>query len=199
MAVITLPETAIPNSATPYLRDFSTILTPFLGGPEQHVSRLGTRFGSRVTLPPKDANDALLIQSRLLRARYDRLLMPWYQPGFDTGAPGAPVVSGAVASGTAIPLSGLAAGYRIKEGQFASILHAGRRYLHMFAADVLIPSSGSAIVSVWPMIRVSLSTGDVVEIAKPMIEGFVNPGEELSWQTAVDHLSAFNFTIAEAA
>ncbi|MGO4167865.1 hypothetical protein [Novosphingobium sp. YAF33] len=199
MAVITMPDSAVPNSVTPYLRDFSTILTPFMGGPEQRIIRLGTRFGSRVALPPKDADDALTIQSRLLRARYDRLLMPWYQPGLDTGAPGAPVVSATVASGTTIPLSGVAAGYRIKEGQFASIIHAGRRYLHMFAADVVIPSSGSATISVWPMLRVSLSAGDVVEIAKPMIEGFVNPGEELSWQTAVDHLSAFNFTIAEAA
>ncbi len=200
MAVISLPDAAVPNSVTPYLRDFGGILTPFLGGPEQRINRPGARFGLRVTLPPKPTKDeAMVIHSRLLRAREDRLLMEWPQPDFDTGNPGAPKLAAAVASGTVIPLSGLTAGYPIKEGQFASIIHAGRRYLHMFAADAVASAGGAVTVSMWPMIRTPLSAGDVVEIARPMIEGLVNPGDELSWQIAVQRVADFNFTVAEAA
>ncbi|WP_334182048.1 hypothetical protein [Novosphingobium sp.] len=200
MPVISLPDTAVPNSAIPYLRDFGGVLTPFLGGPEQRINRPGSRFGLRVILPSKRTKDeAMVIQSRLLRAREDRLLMAWPQPDFDTGNPGAPKLAAAVASGTVIPLSGLTAGYPIKEGQYASIIHAGRRYLHMFTADAVATAGGAVTTSMWPMIRTPLSAGDVVEIARPMIEGLVNPGEELSWQLALQRVADFSFTIAEAA
>jgi len=200
LAVISLPDMAVPNSAIPYLRDFGGVLTPFLGGPEQRINRPGSRFGLRVTLPSKRTKDeAMVIQSRLLRAREDRLLMAWPQPDFDTGNPGTPKLSAAVASGTIIPLSGLNAGYAIKEGQFASIIHAGRRYLHMFTADAVVTAGGAVTASMWPMIRTPLSAGDVVEITRPMIEGLINPGDELSWQIAVQRVADFSFTIAESA
>ncbi|TCM17204.1 hypothetical protein EDF56_106320 [Novosphingobium sp. PhB165] len=200
MAAITLPDTAIPNDATVLLRDFGTVLTPFLGGPEQRINRPGTRFAMSVVLPNKRTqDDALKIQSRLLRAREDRLLMEFWQPGFDPGDPGAPVVSAAVNSGSSLPLSGLRAGYVIKEGQFASIIHAGRRYVYMFAADFVAGAGGAVLATIWPMLRTPLSAGDVVEIKKPMIEGLVNPGDELSWQISVDCMRAFNFKISEGA
>ena len=200
MAVIDLPEWAVPNGLEPYLRDFGTILTPFLGGPEQRINRLGTRFGLRVTLPPMPTRDkALIIQSRLLRAREDRLRMEWVQPDFDTGVPGSPLISAAVAAGTSIPLKGMAAGYTVKEGQMLSIIRGARRYMHMFSADGTVGAGGTLQAGIWPMIRASLITNDVVEIAKPMIEGLVSPGDELSWQIAVDRFASFSFTIAESA
>ena len=200
MAVITLPETAVPNDATVLLRDFGGVLTPFLGGPEQRINRLGTRFAMSVTLPNKRTkDDALKIQSRLLRGREDRLLMEFWQPGFDTGTPGAPVVSAAVPSGSSLPLSGLTAGYQIKEGQALSVIHAGRRYVYMFAADYAVGAGGAVVATIWPMLRTSLAAGDVVEIQKPMIEGLVNSGEEFSWQISVDCMRAFTFKISEGA
>lgn len=200
MAVIELPSWAVPNSAVPYLRDFGTVLIPFLGGPEQRINRLGTRFGLRVTLPPMPTRDlALVIQSRLLRAREDRLRMAWMQPDFDTGVPGAPLISAAVTAGTSIPLKGMAAGYTVKEGQMLSIVRGARRYMHMFAADGTVGAGGLLQASIWPMIRASLITNDVVEIARPMIEGLVSPGDEMSWQVSVDRLASFSFTIAESA
>ena len=200
MAVITLPDSVVPNEATVSLRDFGGVLTPFLGGPEQRINRLGTRFAVSVTLPPKRTRDeALVIQSRLLRAREDRLLMEFPQPDFDTGDPGSPIVSTAVASGSSLPISGVTPGYQIKEGQFASIIHAGRRYLHIFAADYTFGSGGAATLIIWPMLRTPLSAGDVVEIAVPKIEGLVSPGDELSWQLSVDRFAAFTFQVSEGA
>ncbi|KFG90728.1 hypothetical protein BV98_001440 [Sphingobium herbicidovorans NBRC 16415] len=200
MAVISLPDWAVPSGAEPFLRDFGTVLTPFLGGPEQRINRLGTRFGLRVTLPPMSTRDkALIVQSRLLRAREDRLLMEWPQPDFDTGNPGAPLVSAVVASGTTLPLKGMTPGYVIKEGQMVSIIHGGRRYMEMASADATVGAGGTVSATIWPLLRSSLSVNDVVEIAAPKIEGLVSPGDELSWQISVDRLASFSFTISEGA
>ncbi len=200
MAVTEMPEWVVPSAAEPFLRDFGTVLTPFLGGPEQRINRLGTRFGLRITLPPMPTRDkALIVQSRLLRGREDRLRMEWPQPDFDPGAPGAPRVAAAVASGTTLPLSGLTAGYGVKEGQMLSIQRAGRRYMHMFAADGLASAGGALDATIWPMLRSTLAPNDVVELAQPMIEGMVSPGDELSWQISVDRLASFTFTISESA
>ncbi|MFZ2995953.1 hypothetical protein [Sphingobium sp.] len=200
MAVITMPDWVVPNGAEPYLRDFGTVLTPFLGGPEQRINRLGTRFGLRLTLPSMPTrSEALVVQSRLLRAREDRLLMEWPQPDFDTGDPGAPRVSAAVTSGVTLPLKGMAVGYTVKEGQFLAIIHGGRRYVHMFAADGTVGAGGTINAPIWPMFRTQLSVNDIVEIAVPRIEGMVSPGDELSWQISVDRLASFSFTLAEGA
>lgn len=199
MAVVTLPNWVVPTDASPRLRDFGSTLTPFLGGPEQRINRLGTRFALRVTLPPMESrDDALVVQSRLLRGREDRLVIEWPQPGFDVGAPGAPLVAAAVASGTSIPLKGMTPGHVLKEGQFISVIHAGRRYVYMLSADAVVGVGGVVTVNIWPLLRTALSVNDVVEMT-PMIEGLVSPGEEISWQLSVDHLADFSFTIAESA
>ncbi|BBD01835.1 hypothetical protein [Sphingobium sp. YG1] len=200
MAVIALPEWAVPNSAVPFLRDFGGVLTPFLGGPEQRINRLGTRFGIRITLPPMQTRDqALIIQSRLLRAREDRLRIEWPQPDFDVGAPGTPRISAGVTAGMSVPLKGMTAGYTVKEGQMLSIVRGARRYMHMFAADGTVGAGGTLAATIWPMIRASLLNNDLVELAPPKIEGLVSPGDELSWQISVDRLASFSFTVAESA
>lgn len=200
MTVIVMPDWVVPNAAEPFLRDFGSILTPFLGGPEQRINRLGTRFGVRYTLPPvQTRSEALVIQSRLLRAREDRLRMEWMQPDFDAGAPGAPRVAAAIVSGMSVPFKGMTPGYTIKEGQFFNFVHGGRRYLHIFAADGAVASDGTLQASIWPMLRTNLSNNDVIEIAPPMIEGLVSKGDELSWQISVDRLASFSFSLSESA
>lgn len=200
MAVIELPDWVVPNNTVPYLRDFGGVLTPFLGGPEQRINRLGTRFGARLTLPPMRTRDqALIIHSRLIQAKSDRLIMEWHQPDFDTGVPGDVKVSAVVTSGTTLPLKGMSAGYVVKEGQFLSIIHASRRYLHFFTSDGTVGGGGTLTASIWPMLRTNLSVDDAVEISPPRIEGLVSPGDELSWQIAVERLASFSFTVAESA
>lgn len=200
MAVIVMPDWVVPNGAEPFLRDSGTVLKPFLGGPEQRINRLGTRFGIRLTLPPAPTrSEALVIQSRLLRAREDRLRMEWPQPDFDTGSPGAARVAAAVTSGMSVPFKGMTPQYQVKEGQFLSIVHGGRRYMHIFAADGTVAGDGTLQAAIWPMLRTSLSNNDVIEIAPPMIEGLVSPGDELSWQISVDRLASFSFLLSEGA
>ncbi|HEX7852326.1 MAG TPA: hypothetical protein VF503_01360 [Sphingobium sp.] len=197
---IALPNSPAPSEpSTPLLRQFGGVLTPFLGGPEQLINRLGTRFGIRLVMPPMVAStDGRIFVARLVQAKSDRLLMRWPLDGFEPGNPGAPKVS-AAATGSVLPLKGLTASYGVKEGQFFSIIHGGRRYLHMFAADGSASVDGTLSALIFPMLRVVVSADDVVEIAQPMIEGHVQPGEELSWQISLARRISLSFSVLEAA
>ena len=200
MAAISLPTNPSPNGLQPMLRDFGGVLTPFLGGPEQLVVRAGTRFGAHVSLPPLRTNELGRIYiSRLLQGRTNGVLMRWPLLEFDPGTPGTPLINTAATSGSSLSIKGLTVGYTIKEGQFFSIIISGKRYLHMATANAVANGSGIASVSIFPLLRKAVSVNDVVEIAQPMIEGFISPGNELGWEIASNRFMSINFTIMESA
>ena len=196
---VTLPTCPYPTDYQVLLRDFGAVLTPFLGGPEQRINRLGMRFGLRLTMPPMDADEGMVYLSRLLQGRQSTVILPWPLLDFDPGTSGAPLVSAAVTSGTTIPIKGLTPGYQVKEGQFFSVIHAGRRYVYMFTADATANGSGNLSAAIFPLLRTALSINDVIEIAQPKIEGLVMPGEEISWQIGLDNAREFSFSVLEAA
>lgn len=197
---ITMPTTPAPNNGAPMLRDFGGVMTPFLGGPEQLINRVGTRFGFRYTMPIMEtADQARVFVSRLLQGRRDRVLMRWPHLSFNPGNVGTPLISSAVISGSAIVIKGLPANYAAKEGQFFSIISGGRRYMHMFSGDGVANGSGVLSISIFPMLRKSLSVNDVVEMAVPMIEGHVSPGDEMSWELSVEKFAQIEFSVMEAA
>lgn len=193
-----LPLSAVPNAAEPFLVDFGGVLTPFGGGPSQRLNRLGLRLGGRFTLPPHIyGGDGMTIISRLVQAKTDRLILPWPQPGFEPGDEGVPKVKVAVSGGTTLQIKGLPAGKELFEGQFFSLVK-DRRYLHFFTAPGTADSSGDVTASVWPPMRIAFAVNDVVEIADPKIEGHVLPGEELKWGLSVDRMVDIQFSVAEA-
>lgn len=197
---ISLPTTPAPNGATPGLQDFGGFLEPFLGGPVQRINRVGSRFALRVTMPPMREDGARAFIARLLQGRTQTVVMPWPLLGFVPGNPGAPLISAAPAGGSAIAIKGLTAGYAVKEGQFFSIVHGGRRYMHMFTAAATANGSGViAAAPIFPMLRTNLAVNDVLEIATPMIEGNVLPGDELNWELNVARLVGLAFSVVEAA
>ena len=195
---IALPTCPVPNDFQVLVRDFGGVLTPFLGGPEQRINRVGTRFGLRVTLPPLEAGEGMPYLSRLLTGREQTVLLPWPLLDFDPGTPGAPRVNGNVSGGSILPLRGLTVGSQIKEGQFFSVIHNGRRYIHMFTANATANISGIASVTIYPMLRTNLLDNAVVEIAAPMIEGFVSPGDEISWSIGLSNDREISFSVMEA-
>lgn len=200
MAVISLPTFPSPNGMQVMLRDFGGVLTPFLGGPEQLVVRVGTRFGARVSIPPMRSDElGRIYVSRLLQGRLNGVLMRWPLLEFNPGNPGSPLVAAAASSGSSIQLKGLTAGYVVKEGQYFSIITNGRRYLYMATSDVTASGTGMATVSIFPLLRKSIATNDVVEMAQPMIEGLISPGDELGWEIASNRFMNINFTIMESA
>lgn len=196
MAAIALPTCPIPDSAQPFLRDFGGDLVPFLGGKEQRINRIGTRFGVRYTMPPMEGDDARAFVARLTRGKQSRVLMPWPLADFDPGDAGSPAINAAAAGGSAISIKGLFTGYTIKEGQFLSLVHSGIRYVHMATGDVTA-SGGVAAVSIFPPLRTPISVDDTVEIEAPMIEGAVMPGDEWSWQVAFTRETGISFSVAE--
>jgi len=194
---IALPTCPLPNVMTPMLRDFGGILSPFKGGPEQRINRIGTRFAVRYQMPEMDGEDARAFVARLLRASQSTALMPWPITDFDPGTPGTPSISTPASGGSAIAVKDLMAGYTVSEGQFFSVIHGGRRYVHMSTGDVTANGVGAAVLSIFPPLRTALSTNDPVEMAAPMIEGSVSPGDNISWEVALELDTAISFIISE--
>jgi hypothetical protein len=193
---ITLPDTPSWASATPTLLDFGAVLEPGLGGPSQYVGRLGDRFEVAVQMPPMEAEVARVFISRLAQAKKSSLLMPFPNAGIVVGAEGAPRVNGAGQAGTLLALDGLPANKALKEGWPLSIIVAGRRYVHLIAGDTAANAGGEAVLPLEPMLRVSPSDNAVVELAVPMIEGFVQ-GDGLPWSIDVAAHVGLSFTVRE--
>lgn len=194
---ILLPATPAVRSMRPMVMSYGSVLTPFLGGPTQRINRLGTRWAMRVSMPPMRAEVGRRWVDALSRGTESGVLMPIVQD-IDVGNPGAPLLSAAVTAGMLLPIKGLTPGYMAKAGQFLSIVHGGRRYVHIFSADAAANGSGVLNAAIWPMIRTGLSVNDVVEIAVPMIEGWLD--EAFEWDVlTIPWIQLPDFTIREAA
>ncbi|CAD7336046.1 hypothetical protein FIM10_04015 [Sphingomonadales bacterium 56] len=197
MSSILLPSSPAVRSARPMVQSFGSILRPFLGGPSQRINRLGTRWALQVSMPLMRAEVARTWTSALSRGSEDGVIMPIPQD-IAIGNPGAPKVSAAVSAGTALPLKGLTAAYAVRAGQFLSIIRGGRRHVHIFSADAVASGSGTMTAAIWPMLRVALATDDVVEIAAPKIEGWLDASFE--WDVLLGPwVQLPDFTISEAA
>lgn len=191
MTVVALPTAVAQATARVRYLDWGGDLTPALGGPVQHIDRLGSRHAVDFALPPiLSATAAMQWCQRLKRAKSLGASMKFPQVGFTMGSSGSPTISGAhSAAATALNLSGLTGGYT--EGQYISIVHSGRRYLYSFDA------TGSSLsgVAITPMLRTALSNGDTVELIA-IVEGTLG-GDELSWEIGTAREYGLKFTIAE--
>lgn len=197
--MIELPDWAVPNAATPSYVDFGGFLTPGLGGEVQRLDRMGNRWRLAGSFPPMPSKDkGRILVSRLIRGKTEGLRMEFPLLSFKPGSPGSPRVNGAGQSGRSLVIDGLTPHYLVREGQWFSLLHDGRHYLHNVDAGVEANASGQAELSISPMLRVEPDDNDEVHLAKPMIEGFIM-SEEWSWAMSLDHNLAIEFEIAEVA
>ncbi|WP_426043704.1 hypothetical protein [Caulobacter sp. DWR3-1-2] len=193
---VTLPDTPSWASANPALLDFGAVLEPGLGGPSQYVGRLGDRYEIAVQMPPMEAEVARVFISRLTQAKKSSLLMPFPQAGVTIGAEGAPRVNGAGQAGTVLAIDGLPPAKAVKEGWFFSVVVAGRRYVHQITTDAVANGGGAVTLSIEPMLRVSPTDNAVVELAQPMLEGFVQ-SDGLPWSIDVATHVGLSFTVRE--
>lgn len=186
---IDLPTRPALRTGKPRLLDWGGRLIPILGGPVQTIMRLGTRFSLEFTLPPMASEPdariwvAALVQGKLLGVR-TRFL----QDGFTPGATGSPVVDGSGQTGMTLAIRNAQRTYRFRAGQFVSLVHGGRRYLHMVTAKVDVGEDGKATLPIVPMLRVITTDGDALEVAKPMIEGSLI-GDEVSWDVMTEPMT----------
>lgn len=190
--------TGIPvRAAEPILQEFGGLLVPAMGGPVQRIERPGSRWGLRVETQLMDVEpDGRRWASRIARAKRAGALIEIPQPGLAIGAPGAPRVNGSFVNGRIIQLFGFAPNYAIREGQWISIIVAGRRYADQIAADTVASASGAATVSLQNLLRVALSGSEVAEVASPKIEGWLE--DQFSFPLDLTETTSFGFTIMEA-
>lgn len=198
--MIELPSTPAPADAVIRPVDFGAVLTPPLGGALQRINRLGNRHAVTFTMPTmRYEPDGRIWAARLVQAQTGGARMRFYQPGFDPGDPGDPVVDGAGQLGSSINLRGFTPGYQIREGQAFSVTRGSRHYLMMAAGNVTANSSGEAEVPLTQMIRALLYDGDECHFVQPMIEGLLT-GDAISWALHPGRVAdGFSFTITEIA
>lgn len=194
---VLLPTDPAPSDATPSFLDWGGTLRPIFGGTLQKLRRMGDRFALSVNMPPMlSAETGMTWVARLIAARGEGAVMPWPQPGFDTGAPGAPKVAGGGQAGSLLTIDGFTAGYTVREGQFFSFVHGGRRYLHV-AAETRTATDGRINgLAIRPMMRVAPASGAICEFAQPMIEGLLM-GDEQSWSLSTARTTGLSFGLQE--
>ena len=193
MAVLVLPTVPAPANMGIALISAKNVLAPAFGDGEQELLRKGSRYALTFQMPPMRYVTSMDWDD--LMAEGDTVVMKVHQPGLDTGAPGAPRVNTSGQSGRIIALKGMTPGYVVRKGQFLSIITQGRRFLYRAASAALVLENGQANVFLRTMLRFPPADNDVVEIAQPMIEGFVRDLGE--WSVGVDRLVGLQFTVRE--
>jgi len=193
MSVLTLPTTPTPASMGIALVSAKNTLTPAFGGDEQDIQRKGSRYALTFAMPPMTYLTSMDWDD--LMSEGDTVLMRVFQPGFDAGAPGTPLVNGASQSGTSLIVDGLTPYYVIRKGQFLSVVTSGQHFLYRAASEVVAGSGGTATIPLRTMLRRSPANNDVVKIAEPMIEGFVRDLGE--YTVGANHLVGMQFTVRE--
>ena len=163
------------------------------GDGEQELLRKGSRYALTFQMPPMRYVTSMDWDD--LMAEGDTVVMKVHQPGLDTGAPGAPRVNTSGQSGRIIALKGMTPGYVVRKGQFLSIITQGRRFLYRAASATLVLENSQANVFLRTMLRFPPADNDVVEIAQPMIEGFVRDMGD--WSVGVERLVGLQFTVRE--
>ncbi|MBB3691450.1 hypothetical protein [Sphingomonas sp. BK580] len=91
------------------------------------------------------------------------------------------LVDGSGSGGTSLTVRGLPAGMAIARGIYFSIVHAGRRYVHMTTAASVVSSAGKVALPIWPMLRFLTVDGEIVELAQPRIEGKLTGFSGAKW------------------
>jgi hypothetical protein len=128
-----------------------------------------------LSFPPQNSlTNVRAIRTVMAQAKQDTVAIPVRQPGFTVGSPGTVTVgTGHVAGTKTLQLAGIAGGYAFVAGQFISILTGGRYYLYTLAAD---SAAGSATrtVTLTSTTRAAHASGNTVDVAAPMIEGWVD-------------------------
>lgn len=194
---IMIPSDPGPASANPGYLDWGGVISSPLGGADQKLNRLGDRFTIDVTMNTMETDeDAAAWIAALIQGKKDGAIFPWPQ-NIKIDGSGDIAVDGGGQGGTTLNVRGSSAGRKFLRGQFVSVVHDGRRYLHIITAAATANGAGKAALGVEPMIRVPYSNGALVEVDVPKIEGFTE-GNRQDWSIDVARNVGLQFRITEA-
>lgn len=110
MTAITLPTLPTIREARPRLVQFNTRLVPTLGGPEQRIQRMGSRFAVDFGIAALSPGPARSLLAAIMKAQSlgSTVVTSFPQPAF-TDSIGTPLVNGASQTGSALAIDGLTA------------------------------------------------------------------------------------------
>lgn len=166
-----------------------------LNGATTFIDRLGARWSFECQTPPMPLEpDGRRWAARLMEASRLGGRIRIAQPGFNTSAPGTPVVASATAAGRLVPLSGVQPGYAFREGQWVSIIIGGQRYADQIAEQAIASTSGTVTIRLQNLLRKPLAGGETVEVLA-VVEGAIQLSD--GWNVDNDEVVSFSFTITE--
>ncbi len=196
---IVSPRLASASAPRPVL--FSGNQEGSLGGPTLPVPRLGDRFAVdlRTTQLRQDRDSRLLIAD-LIEATTADAKFALQQYNLDRrSAQSVPAVNGAGQTGSTLSVRSVFPGTALVRGQFISIVHASRHYLHMVTQQVVAPANGIVAISLWPMLRFITVDSEPVAITRPMIEGQLVGFEGKGATFVKNRVDPLEFSIVERA
>lgn len=201
---VALPTNGI-NNATPRFVDRGGILEAALGGDDQRLDRLGSKFGCNFSTKPMKAEEARIWIARLIRGKREKASIKFPQPGLVNQWSGDGTISAVGPNAEIVNVfpnnQATDLGKVLKEGQFLSLVVNGKRYLHQVTSDGLVisdPGGNYCSVVIQPPTRITIPNGTVAEILTPTIEGYVK-GDEFSWNIDNAKIYGLTFDIEEAA
>ena len=86
--------------------------------------------------------------------------------------------------------------YAFVEGQPISLEIDGQHFFDFVASPAAVGSNGKVTLTLSQMLRKPPTTGSVLHVSRPMIEGFVR-GSEMAWELALDRTVGLSFEIWE--
>lgn len=165
-------------------------------GVTQRVSKLGDKFEVSTTFRVR-GEQGIGLMAVLNSNKSKKVRLPFPQT-MDIGSPGNAVKVNGAASGTTINLKGFTPNYKLKAGQFISVVHNAKRYLHQVVFDVTANGSGVAqTVIIAPMLRAPVIGDETVEVAEPTIEGYLTTNTN-EWVSDFIKSVAVTVTVREA-
>ena len=194
MAVL-LPQLPRGDFKFKFISNFIDLQPPG-GGETQRINRLGDRFLVETSIKLRgDQGIGLMAVLNANKGLKVRLPVP---QTIEIGNPGSSVLVSGASAGTTLSLKGLTPNYPLRSGQFLTVVKGGKRYLHQVVTSVAANGSGAATLTIVPMLRVALATNDVVEIASPTIEGYLDTRENDWSQNGWLQSVAVTVTVREA-
>lgn len=186
---VTLPQPPRGTVITPHLVRTGGDLVSTLGGPTLRITRVGSRYAADVQLPPLEADCAGLWLGAILEAEALGQTLSLPMPQMVVAARTMTQLWGhGSAGGNIIDMESIVSP---PVGSWLSFYVNGRSYLHFVTGQ---PSPQQ--VQVGPLLRADLPNGTALQIATPLLEGFIN---DTSWDLEFFRFVGHKFTITESA
>ena len=205
---VRLPSNGIA-AASPYFIDYGGVTGGSIGGPDQRLDRLGSRWGCDFTTKPMKGEEARIWIARLIVGVREKAIIKFPQPGVVVLHPELDIFKPTMAANAEVGYAvttfggGGTSKATLKEGQFISWVQDGKNYLHQSTRDQSAGAPEAEGIDRFnfrfqpPVRRATVADGTKVNFTTPDIEGYVK-GDAKKWNIDQARIYGLSFTIEEA-